>query len=424
MTQINIQLLLTGDEIMSGDVIDSNSATMADQLASLGLRPSKKVTVGDDLSLLISEMEHLSQQADVLIVNGGLGPTEDDKTAEALSAVIGSPLIEHETAIHQIQTWCNKHNYPMNDANKKQGILPEAVSIIENTTGSAPGFYVTHNQCLMFFTPGVPSELKSMLQTSILPLIQTQFESTERHITKRLQVFGIGESSLQLILRKQIPNWPEDIELGFRAAYPQVEVKLTAHSQQAEQKIDALVEQITQVLGSHIIGDNSTELPECLVNLLAENNQTITTVESCTGGLIASKVTSVAGSSQVFGAGFVTYSNEMKTAMVGVSEQTLIDNGAVSEPVVIEMAKGALAKSNSDWAVAVSGVAGPGGGTEDKPVGTVWVAWGNKDAIKTVKLFLPFTRQRFQEYVASAGLDLIRRELLGVSETPYYFSKR
>ncbi|GAA6133952.1 CinA family nicotinamide mononucleotide deamidase-related protein [Oceaniserpentilla sp. 4NH20-0058] len=424
MANINIHLLLTGDEIMSGDIIDSNSAMIADHLATLGLRPSKKVTVGDQLSHLIEEMQHLSQQADVLIVNGGLGPTEDDKTAEALAQVLGLPLAEHAVAIQQIEDWCQHHNYPMNDANRKQGILPKDINIIENSNGSAPGFYCEHNHCLMLFTPGVPSELNAMLKLNILPMLNQRFTEIEPHSTKRLQVFGIGESSLQLKLREQIKHWPEGIELGFRAAYPQVEVKLTAQSKPAEKQIDSLTQTIKKLLSSHVIGEDGTQLPELLVQLLAKERQSITTVESCTGGLIASKITSVAGSSSIFGAGFVTYSNEMKTAMVGVSEKTLVDNGAVSEPVVIEMAKGALAKSGSDWAIAVSGVAGPSGGTKDKPVGTVWVAWGNKETIKTVKLFLPFPRQRFQEYVASAGLDLIRRELLGVSETPYYFSKK
>ena len=275
----------------------------------------------------------------------------------------------------------------------------------------------------MFFTPGVPSELNAMMTHSILPMLEQRFANIEPHTTKRLQVFGIGESSLQLRLRKHIPDWPNDIDMGFRAAYPQVEVKLTAHSKQAEIKIDGLIEQIKQVLNGHVIGEGAIQLPEQLVKLLTNKQQTITTVESCTGGLIASKITSLAGSSAIFGAGFVTYSNEMKTKMVGVNETTLNQHGAVSEEVVIEMAQGALNKSGSDWAVAVSGIAGPGGATDDKPVGTVWVAWGDKVNIKTVKLFFPFTRVRFQEYVASVGLDLIRRELLGIEGRPNYFPK-
>ncbi len=421
--QPKVYLLLTGDELLSGDVVDSNSAMLADQLATLGLRPSKKVTVGDALHDLIHEMDVLSSVADILIVNGGLGPTEDDKTAEALAKVLGVPLEENPIALAQIEAWCQRRNYPMNPANQKQALLPKGIDIIENTAGSAPGFYCTHNNCLMFFTPGVPHELKAMTEHSILPLIQTQFAEIEPHATKRLQVFGIGESSLQLKLRKHIPDWPNDIELGFRAASPQVEVKLTAHSKQAEAKLPAIKQQVEAVLGAHVIGEGSIQLPELLVKLLNERGQTVTTAESCTGGLIASRITSVAGSSNVFGAGFVTYSNAMKQHMIGVNEQTLIDHGAVSEEVVIEMAHGALQQSGSDWAVAVSGIAGPGGGTEDKPVGTVWLAWGNSKKIKTVKLFLPFDRKRFQKFVASAALDLIRRDVLGIEERPNYFPK-
>lgn len=421
--QPKVYLLLTGDELLSGDVVDSNSAMLADQLATLGLRPSKKITVGDAMDDLIAEMEALSQAADILIVNGGLGPTEDDKTAEALAKVLGVALEESPIALAQIEAWCEKMNYPMNPANQKQALLPKDIDIIENTTGSAPGFYCEHNNCLMFFTPGVPHELKAMTKISILPAIQNRFEEIEPHSTRRLQVFGVGESSLQLKLRKYIPDWPEDVELGFRAAAPQVEVKLTAHSKAAENKLDDLAEQVRTVLGAHVIGEGSIQLPHQLVNLLNERGQTVTTAESCTGGLIASRITSVAGSSNIFGAGFVTYSNEMKQHMIGVQEQTLLDHGAVSEEVVIEMAHGALKESNSDWAVAVSGIAGPGGGTEDKPVGTVWMAWGNNENIKTVKLYLPFDRRRFQGFVASAALDLIRRDVLGIEERPNYFPK-
>ncbi|WP_419812265.1 CinA family nicotinamide mononucleotide deamidase-related protein [Bacterioplanoides sp.] len=425
--QPKVFLLLTGDELLSGDIVDSNSAMLADQLATLGLRPGKKVTVGDALEDLVSEMDALSAAADVLIVNGGLGPTEDDKTAQALAEVLGVELEENPVALAQIEQWCTQRNYPMNPANQKQALLPKGVNIIENTRGSAPGFYCEHNQCLMFFTPGVPHELKAMTELAILPAIQQQFTTIEPHSTKRLQVFGMGESSLQLKLRKHITDWPEDVELGFRAASAQVEVKLTARTQAAENKLDDLAQRVKQVLGAHVIGDGSVQLAQLLVEQLASRQQTITTAESCTGGLIASRITAIAGSSAVFGAGFVTYSNDMKQQMIGVQGSTLDKHGAVSEAVVVEMARGALTNSNSDWAVAVSGIAGPGGGSDDKPVGTVWLAWGRADTsantskLKTVKLFLPFERKRFQHFVAHAALDLIRREVLGIDEKPNYF---
>ena len=421
MKKLNIQLLLTGDELMSGDVIDSNSCMMADILKTQGLVFTRKVTVGDNLALLIQEIESLSQQADVLIINGGLGPTVDDKTAEALARVVNQPLAMNQQALEYLVIWCQKRGYELNEPNKKQALLPQGITIVDNPIGSAPGFSYTHNDCLILATPGVPSEAKSMLQESILPILKTMNPEGVTQV-KRLQLFGIGESTLQRSINDALPDWPKEIELGFRAAFPQIEVKLTAHDAVAIKQLNTWVNKLRLQFGAHILGEGDAQLPELVVSLLQQQKKQLTLAESCTGGLIAAKITSVAGASKVFEGGFVTYSNEIKSNVLGVSAVNLLNDGAVSESVVKEMAFGALNITAANLAVAVSGIAGPGGGSEEKPVGTVWLSWGEKNNIKSQKLFYPGPRDYFQEYVASAALDLIRRELLGLTEEPWYFN--
>ena len=423
MKKLDIQLLLTGDELMSGDVLDSNSCMMADILKQKGLVFSRKVTVGDNLELLVREIEHLSQDSDVLIINGGLGPTIDDKTAQALALVVQQPLQEHPVALSQLQRWCEMRGYDLNGPNRKQALLPKGVEILHNPSGSAPGFSILHNDCLIMCTPGVPSEVKSMLAKSIMPILDKLNPGAFTQVV-RLQVFGMGESSMQRLITESLPDWPDSIELGFRAAFPQVEVKLTVHDEQAAQLLPYWQEQVEQLLGAHIIGEGDSQLPGILVSLLQEQNSQVTLAESCTGGLIAAKVTSISGSSQVFEGGIVSYSNDIKMRILNVKEDTLQKEGAVSQGVVQEMAQGAMALTNAKWSIAVSGVAGPSGGTPEKPVGTVWLAWGQKDSLKTQKLFYPGSREYFQEFIASAALDLLRRELLNLEEEPYYFTKK
>ncbi|MCZ6831303.1 MAG: CinA family nicotinamide mononucleotide deamidase-related protein [Gammaproteobacteria bacterium] len=418
-----IQLLLTGNEIMSGDTVDSNSAMIAQRLAQLGLSVQRKVTVGDDPALLRRELAQLSRDSDVVIVNGGLGPTIDDLTAQVLADVSGQPLREHPQARAHLEQWCARRNAPLNAANLKQAMLPAAADIIDNPIGSAVGFQQELNDCLIICTPGVPSELRLMLDPVTATLAQRLGKTAQVEII-RLQTFGLGESSAQQIISDAAPDWPDDVDLGFRAGAPQLEVKLTITDAAFRAQQQGCREQLYELLGDHIIGEGSTTLAQRVLQLLQEQGKTIPTAESCTGGLIASMLTQVPGSSTGFHAGFVTYANHIKHSVLGVEEAALAEHGAVSEAVVIQMAEGALRRSGADYAIAVSGVAGPDGGTEDKPVGTVWLAWGSAGQISTRGLCWPVERTLFQTMIAAAGLDMIRRRLLGLSSEPNYFRQR
>lgn len=420
---LNVQLLLTGNEIMSGDTVDSNSALMARRLGELGISVYRKVTVGDDVELLTREMAEMATQADVLIVNGGLGPTIDDLTAQILATVADVPIVEHAQAVAHLESWCAQRNLTLNAANMKQAMLPDGSLIIDNPVGSAVGFELNVHDCRVICTPGVPSELTPMLDDIVASLAQQLNKPVERNIL-RLQTFGLGESTAQQLIADAVPDWPSEVELGFRAGAPQMEIKLTIDSSSALPAQQTCRRHLEDLFGDHIIGEGDTQMAECVLNLLQERNATLTTAESCTGGLIASMLTRIPGSSAGFHAGFVTYADSIKQAVLNVDKGTLHKDGAVSEAVVTQMAQGALEKSGADYAIAVSGVAGPDGGTADKPVGTVWLAWGTRDAMHTRKLNWAVERTLFQTMVAAAGLDAIRRLLLGIERESTYFRQR
>jgi len=418
-----IQLLLTGNEIMSGDTVDSNSAMIARRLGEFGLNVHRKVTVGDEFSLLKSELEDLSRNSDLLIVNGGLGPTVDDLTAQVLAEAAGVELEEHAGARAHIESWCARRGAPVNDANLKQALLPAGCRILDNPVGSAVGFQLELNGCLTICTPGVPSELRPMMDT-VLERMRERLGSFEARSILRLQTFGLGEATAQQMIADAGIEWPAEVDLGFRAGAPQMEIKLTVADPASIPARQRCRRQLTALFGDHIVGEGDTGLAERVLALLRENGKTITAAESCTGGLIASMLTRVAGSSEAFHAGYVTYANHAKASTLGVRETTLAEYGAVSEEVALEMAAGALDKSGADYVVAVSGIAGPDGGTEEKPVGTVWLAWGCRDDIRTRGLCWPAERTLFQTMIAAAGLDMVRRMLLGLNGEPRYFAQR
>ena len=418
-----VQLLLTGNEIMSGDTVDTNSSMIAQRLATLALSVYRKVTVGDDPDLLATEMRNMAADADILLVNGGLGPTIDDLTAEILARVTGVELAEHPDAIDHLEQWCSQRNLELNAANRKQAMLPAGCTLLDNPIGSAVGFEVQLGNCRVLCTPGVPSELSAMLDIIVADLADHLQRPAQRNIL-RLQTFGLGESSAQQIISDNIDNWPANVELGFRAGAPQMEIKLTVDSDSALADQLSCRQQLEALFGDHIIGEGDTLLAGRVLDLLREQGKTLTTAESCTGGLIASMLTRIPGSSEGFHAGFVTYANHIKESVLGVEPEVLAEHGAVSEEVVVAMAQGALARADADLAIAVSGVAGPEGGTPDKPVGTVWLAWGSRQQLRTSCLCWPVERTLFQTMIAAAALDMIRRHLLGIEEEPRYFRQR
>jgi len=420
---MKISLLLTGNELMTGDTVDSNSAYIAKSLKDLSLVPYIKKVVGDDTPLLSSSIDELSRASDVLIVNGGLGPTVDDLTALALSNATKSPLTRNAEAYEKLEEWASKRDFILTESNLKQADLPEICDIIDNPKGSAVGFRCIFNDCLIMCTPGVPSELKPMVERHLLPLIREHGNIETTSQITRLRLFGMTESGLQDTVNQVFPEWPAEVELGFRVQMPVIEVKFTTVGDEFLELNNQWAKKFEAHFSDFIIGRDSTRLSQALNEALNSKGLCLSTAESCTGGQIAASITSEAGSSKVFEAGYVVYSNRIKHQSLGVPEQTLSNHGAVSEETVIAMARGAIEKSQADLAVAVSGIAGPEGGSKEKPVGLVWIAWGRLDQVQARKFFLPLGRLGFQRTVTAIAMDLVRREVLNLSTDVDYFSE-
>ena len=419
--QVQVALLLTGNELMSGDTVDSNSSRIALALGAHKIGVGKKITVGDDPTLLSDSLFDLCARAEVVIINGGLGPTEDDLTAELVAEVAQQALVNHPRAIEHLEEWCERRGLELNASNLKQALLPEGADLVANPIGSAVGFALEVNGALVITTPGVPVELTAMLP-EICDRITARVGGGTAFI-RRLQTFGIGESTIQELVNARANDWPDMVTLGFRSGLPQLELKLQVDDANLLDKRDDAENLLRELIGDHIIGHDDEQLAMSLQRALLDRQMSVTAAESCTGGLIASLITREAGSSQVFGSGFVTYSNTAKRSVLGVPEASLAQHGAVSEPVVLAMLAGALERSGSDIGIAVSGIAGPGGGSDDKPVGTVWMAWGTKASHRAIRLQVPGSRERFQILVAAIGLDIMRRQVLELPPIPHYIRR-
>jgi nicotinamide-nucleotide amidase len=418
---VQVALLLTGNELMSGDTVDSNSSRIALALGAHKIGVGKKITVGDDPALLSDSLIDLCASSEVVIINGGLGPTEDDLTAELVADVAGQALVNHPRAIQHLEEWCERRGLELNASNLKQALLPEGADLVANPIGSAVGFALEVNGALVITTPGVPVELTAMLP-EICDRIAIRVGGGTAFI-RRLQTFGIGESTIQELVNARTDDWPNGVTLGFRSGLPQLELKLQVDDASLLDNRDEAEALLHELIGDHIIGCDDEQLAMSLQRALLDRQLSVTAAESCTGGLIASLITREAGSSQVFGSGFVTYSNVAKHSVLGVPEASLAQHGAVSEPVVLAMLAGALEKSGADIGIAVSGIAGPGGGSDDKPVGTVWMAWGTKAHHRAIRLQVPGSRERFQILVAAIGLDIMRRQVLELPSIPHYIQR-
>jgi nicotinamide-nucleotide amidase len=393
---------------------------IAQALMLSGQKIAQKITLGDERERLMTALTESTQRAGVLIMNGGLGPTQDDLTAELVAAAAGVSLVLHPEAEQHVRSWCGERSIEPNEANLKQAWLPEGADLIHNPVGSAVGFAINIAGTLVLTTPGVPSELRAMLP-AVCARVTDRLGGGGLY-RLRLQTFGMGESTAQALIDNDAAAWPDDVVLGFRAGMPQLEIKLTAPADTPD--VQRCRQTLERLFGDHILGEEDTTLAGAVQKVLHAQDKKLVTAESCTGGLIASMMTAEAGASSVFEAGFVTYANNMKQSVLGVSEATLQTEGAVSEAVVQQMLRGALQRSQADIGIAVSGIAGPGGGTEDKPVGTVWLAWGTADQMHTWHTVLPTDRLMFQQLIAAAGLDLVRRQLLGLPRLPHYFTRR
>lgn len=406
---MHIEFISTGDEVLFGQIVDTNAAWFSQRFFEKGISIQRRHTVADDLAALIDIITETSLRADVVVVNGGLGPTSDDLSAEAAAKAMQVPLVLSQAWYDVMSDRYVKSGRVMSKSNEKQAWLPEGCKIIDNPVGTACGFSFQFNRARFYFTPGVPSEFKLMLKEQILPDIQTRFALSNTVALEKWQVFGLSEAALNETISQL--NIPPTVTVGFRAALPIVEVKLLSAVQQDLVQAAAVIE---AALAEFILFRGEGALSQHVQSLMLQKGLTLSLAESCTGGMIASELVANAGSSAFLDSSHVTYSNAAKQRLVNVSDKTLAEFGAVSMEVAVEMAEGARLNANVDMALAVSGIAGPGGGSAEKPVGTVAFALSTRTATYSQLVHIPrWGRQGVRTVSVCLALDMLRRELKG-----------
>lgn len=408
------EIITIGDELLIGQVVDTNSAWMAQELNKIGITVNRINSIADDHDQIIQTLHEVSERADVIFITGGLGPTKDDITKKALCDYFDSPLVFDEPSFDNIQRIFNLRGYIMNEINRKQAEIPACAEALQNIHGTAPGMLFRQNGKLYFSMPGVPFEMKALMTDHVLPMIKSLSNRVILHKTILTQ--GVGES----FLADKIEDWESALPPQFKLAYlPQpglVRLRLSATGPSKEilqKELDAQVSQLYTLIPEYIFGEDDENLESVIGKLLKLNNLTLSTAESCTGGYIAHLITSIPGSSSYFNGSVVSYSNQVKMNTLHVRPETLELYGAVSRETVIEMAEGVKKALSTDCSIAVSGIAGPDGGTPDKPVGTVWIAVSmpNKETIARKFLFGEH-RERNIRRSALAALDMLRRQLV------------
>jgi nicotinamide-nucleotide amidase len=423
---MNIELITTGEEVLSGQITDTNSPWVGQLLEQNGMPLTRKLTVGDRADDLETAFLERAECADVVIVNGGLGPTVDDLSAEIAARALDEPLVRFEAWVQRLEVWSAKWGRPLCPENLKQAMLPESATIIDNPVGTACGFHVELKGAHYYFTPGVPNEFKRMMEHEVIPDIKKRFKITTVCKLHRLHCFGIGESRLDGLLKDIV--MPSGVTLGFRSHIPEVEIKVMGRSDDAEQldKDMATVAQgIRARTGANIIYEGNTTLTRAIQDQMIQNQYTLAVAESCTGGMIGDMLVSNSGSSGYFNRGFVTYTNEAKVQMLDVPTQTLQEFGAVSAETAEAMVRGAKRAAGTSHALSVTGVAGPDGGTDEKPVGTVAFGLATPEGVFVQVLKAPdIGRTRVRAISATVALDMLRRSLAGLSPFGDYDSTR
>ncbi|MDL1968363.1 MAG: competence/damage-inducible protein A [Deltaproteobacteria bacterium] len=416
------ETLATGDEILTGAVIDSNSAYIAQKLEETGIEVVRHGCVGDNIEAIAAILKEISTRADLAVITGGLGPTLDDITADAAARAAGVELVFDREAMSCIENFLKTQGRDVIALNKKQAMLPEGSECLFNSVGTAPGFVLKISRCVFFFLPGVPSEMRMMISDGVLPWInKLQKGKKSFSLVKTISTFGLAEAAVNERLAGLTKKFPK-IKLGLRARFPIIYVKLYVRGKNKE-KADILLEKalefVLNKIGNFAFSADGESMETVAGSLLRKEKATIAVAESCTGGLISNLLTNVPGSSDYFLFSGVTYSNKAKIKVLGVSEATLKKCGAVHEETAKEMADGARRIAGATYGISTSGIAGPGGGTNEKPVGTVCIGVATADSVEAYRFNFQFNeRSRNKMIFSITALDLLRRQLLGkTSET-------
>ena len=414
---MKIAILTIGDELLNGDLADTNTAAIAGMLISHSLPVHEAATTGDRETDIAAALQRLAATHDAVVVTGGLGPTGDDRTAKAAASAFSRPLSLNDKALQQIRARFRIMQRSMHPANEKQAMLPGRSTVIANHNGTAPGFHLQHHATELYFLPGVPREMLVMLDEYVIPSLLERFPDPPLFCQQTVTVLGLPEPEVESRISSN--PLPEGIELAFNVELPAVQVKLRARGKDARKLVDRAEVVVRKALGEYVVGFGNETLAAATAKHLTSAGLTLSLAESCTGGLIAKLLTDQAGASAFLERSVVTYANSAKIDCLQVSPDILEQHGAVSEDCAIAMARGVKAASRTDIGLAVTGIAGPDGGTEDKPVGTVFMAMTGPYGERVEKLHFHGNREQVRMRTACTALDWLRRQALQqISDVP------
>ena len=409
-----IDIISIGDELLIGQVINSNASWMGQRLSSQGMRINRMVAVADTREAIMNALENSARNARVVLITGGLGPTKDDLTKDIACEFFGSKLILDEGVRTHVESFFKKRGFDLTKLNYWQAMVPDNCQVVANAVGTAPGMYFEKDEVHYLFMPGVPMEMKSIMETWAIPYFKNLCQP-EAYVEKTVLTHGMGESFLADKIADWENNLPEHFSLAYLPSPGRVRLRISARGNDEERLQAELDEQITKlksVIKFLFYGYNDDTMEEVVGKMLLKKKATLSTAESCTGGLIAHKITSIPGSSQYFKGSVVAYANEIKENILKVNSTDLEKHGAVSEAVVLQMAANVRKIYNTDFALSVSGIAGPDGGTAEKPVGTVWIAMATADKVVAKKFLFGGERVRNIDWAYQTALNMLRLELL------------
>jgi len=406
------EIITIGDEILIGQIVDTNSAFIAQKLNAIGVRVKQISSVSDDRQHILNALAEAHQRADIILITGGLGPTKDDITKKTLAEYFGVGLIENKDALQNVENIFRRLrgvSETLLDVNRQQALVPENCEVILNANGTAPGMWFNYQGKVYMSMPGVPHEMMYLMEEAVIPKLKANF-NLPFIIHKTILTAGEGESYLAEKIADIENDLPTYIKLAYLPKLGQVRLRLSGYGDDEtllRNEVESFVKRLVERVGRSVVAQEDIALEKAILNYMAEKELTLSTAESCTGGYIAHLITQHAGSSKVFFGGAVSYSYELKESILGVKNETLWQYGAVSQETVTEMVQGALRNFKSDYAVAVTGIAGPDGGTPEKPVGTVWIGVAN--AQKTITKKFQFGNKRTQniERTAIAALNML-----------------
>jgi nicotinamide-nucleotide amidase len=411
---IYASIITIGDELLIGQTIDTNSSWMAEELNKIGVWVRRRVAVGDAWNDIWKALDQEGDVSDIILITGGLGPTADDITKPLLCKYFGGTLVVNEEVLDHVKYLFEKvfrRPGPMLERNLKQAEVPDVCTVLMNKRGTAPGMWFEKNTKIFISLPGVPHEMKGLMKSEVLARLQQHFKMPFI-LHKTFLTYGIGESFLAEKIKTWEQQLPKHIKLAYLPHYGNVRLRMTAIGESKNKLKQELEEQsklVIPLINEWLVVEDDTSIQQFVAKILKERKQTLGTAESCTGGYIAHLITQNPGASLFFKGTIVAYDNDVKKIILKVSEDTLHSDGAVSEATAMEMAKGVLEKLDTDYALATTGIMGPDGGTEEKPVGTVWIAVGNAERIETQKFNFRFDRLRNIEQTAHTALNMLRK---------------